>query len=195
MARVKICGITSLAEAQLAEKCGADAVGLLVGQRHKANDFIDRDTARRIFCSLPAFVTTVLVTRLEEAPSMLRAIRERLYPKKIIGMVSVENERAIERVRAIEDLVDNLILDSTVPSTDRVGGTGLAHDWSISAKIVGISKVPVILAGGLTPENVSEAIAVVNPWAVDVNSGVEGQDSRKSEGRIRRFITAAKNSR
>src|SRR5207247_6173601 len=128
----KICGITSLAEAQLAEKCGADAVGLLVGQRHKANDFIDRDTARRIFCSLPAFVTTVLVTHLEEeaeilrlteevpcpvvqlhsdlAPSMLRAIRERLYPKKIIGMVSVENERAIERVRAIEDLVDNLIL-------------------------------------------------------------------------------------
>jgi len=79
--------------------------------------------------------------------------------------VSVENERAIERVRAIEDLVDNLILDSTDPSTGRVGGTGIAHDWSISAKIVAISKVPVILAGGLTPENVSEAIAECDGWS------------------------------
>jgi phosphoribosylanthranilate isomerase len=76
--------------------------------------------------------------------------------------------------------------------TDRVGGTGKTHDWSLSAKIVANCKVPVVLAGGLTPQNVMHAIHIVRPFAVDVNSGIERADGRKSEERIYRFIEAAR---
>jgi phosphoribosylanthranilate isomerase len=67
----------------------------------------------------------------------------------------------------------------------------MVHDWSISARIASTSKAPIILAGGLTPENVAQAIRAVKPWGVDVNSGVETSDGRKDEGRIQRFIAAA----
>jgi len=78
--------------------------------------------------------------------------------------------------------------------TDRVGGTGKTHDWSLSAKIVANCKVPVVLAGGLTPQNVMEAIHIVRPFAVDVNSGVEKPDGRKSKERIFRFIAAVRSA-
>jgi len=96
------------------------------------------------------------------------------------------------RAREIEEVVDAILLDSIDPSTGRVGGTGHVHDWSISSKIVSAAKVPVILAGGLTPDNVREAVTLVGPWSVDVNSGVEDLDGRKHEERVRRFIDSAK---
>jgi phosphoribosylanthranilate isomerase len=73
-----------------------------------------------------------------------------------------------------------------------VGGTGLTHDWEISAQIVKHVSTPVILAGGLTPENVRGAIGQVQPWAVDVNSGVRNSDGSKDPHRIRAFIREAK---
>jgi len=216
MVRIKICGITSVAEASLAERYGADAIGLLVGRRHRACDFVKRDVARKICQSVVPFITPVLVTHLEDPnqilrlvdavpcpvlqlhsdllPSVLATLRERLRPKKVIGKVSIQGRDALDRAREIESSVDAIVLDSVDPMTDRVGGTGKTHDWSLSATIVANCKVPVVLAGGLTPQNVMEAIHIVRPFAVDVNSGVEKPDGRKSKERIFRFIAAVRSA-
>jgi len=213
MVRVKICGITSTAEAQLAVRQGAHAIGVLVGRVHVAPDFVEPDLANLIARSLPPFIAAVLVTHLAEgeavvrlagavscpvlqlhsdlSASTLRKLRARLSPRKIIGKVSVEGDAAVERAREIEPFVDAIVLDTRDRVTDRVGGTGMVHDWTISARIASTSKVPIILAGGLTPENVAQAIRAVKPWGVDVNSGVETSDGRKDEDRVRRFIAAA----
>lgn len=211
--RIKICGIRSAADARLAERLGAHAVGVLVGRVHASADFVEPAEADRIARGVGPFVVPVLVTHTEEADALVRLagavacpvvqvhsdldraalgeLRRRLAPRKIIGKVSVEDETALERARDIAPSVDAIVLDSRDRSTNRVGGTGHVHDWSISARIVAVSDVPVILAGGLTPENVAEAIRVVRPWGVDVNSGVKGSDGRKDEDRVRRFIAAA----
>jgi phosphoribosylanthranilate isomerase len=199
-----------LEEALLAERHGADAFGLLVGRRHASADFISVELAADICSRTPPYITSVVVTHMEEpdeiirlaeivpslalqihsnaSASILAALRERLRPRKIVGKVSVLDASAIARAREIEKSVDAIVLDSADPRTNRVGGTGLVHDWSISAAIVSQVNVPVILAGGLNPENVSKAIATVRPWAVDVHSGVETADGKKSEERLRRFI-------
>src|SRR6516165_1723678 len=165
--RVKICGLTSVAEAKLVQHQGADAVGVLVGQVHLSADFVEPDLARDIALSVGPFVTPVLVTHLEDpeeirrlankvpcpviqlhsdlAPSLLGQLRKDLSPRKIIGKVSVEDKAAIDRALAIAPFVDALLLDSVDRSSDKVGGTGLIHDWSISAKIVAAINVPVIL--------------------------------------------------
>ena len=83
------------------------------------------------------------------------------------------------------------ILDSVDPDTGRLGATGLVHDWALSRRIVRQSRLPVLLAGGLTPENVAEAISVVGPWGVDVHTGVE-IDGRLSRDRLTRFVAAAR---
>ncbi len=214
MIRVKICGITSSAEARLAERNGVHAIGILVGRVHVAPDFVEPGVASAISLSLPPFVVSVLVTHLEEpqdltglanavpcpviqlhsdlSPSILRDLRTQLSPRKIIGKVTVENESAVDRAREIEPFVDAIVLDSRDRATNRVGGTGMVHDWSVSARIVSGSRVPIILAGGLTPENVAQAIMTVKPWGVDVNSGVETRDGRKDEERIRQFMAAVR---
>ena len=213
MVRVKICGITSPAEARLAERHGAHAVGVLVGRVHISPDFVEPAMADLIFRSLPPFIAPVLVTHLDDPDeavrladglsspviqlhsdmnaSTLRELRMRLSPRKVIGKVSVEGETAVERAMEIEPFVDAIVLDTRDRTTDRVGGTGMVHDWSISARIASSSRVPIILAGGLTPDNVARAIETVKPWGVDVNSGVETSDGRKDEDLIRRFIAAA----
>jgi phosphoribosylanthranilate isomerase len=213
MVRVKICGVTSIAEAHLAERLGAHAIGVLVGRRHVAPDFVEPDVANLISRTLPPFIAAVLVTHVEDPEAVMRlvgtvpfpvvqlhsdlhafAFRElhtRLSPRKIIGKVSVEGEAAVDRAKEIEPFVDAIVLDTRDRATDRVGGTGMVHDWAISARIASASRVPIILAGGLTPDNVARAITAVKPWGVDVNSGVETSDGRKDEARIRRFIAAA----
>jgi len=211
--RVKICGIRSVAEARLAEWLGADAVGVLVGRVHASADFIEPAEADRIARSVGPFVSPVLVTHMDELEALLRLaeviscpvvqlhsdldgpalgeLRRRLAPRKVIGKVSVEDDTALVRAREIAPFVDAIVLDSRDRATGRVGGTGQVHDWSISARIAAASSVPIILAGGLTPENVAEAVGVVRPWGVDVNSGVEAGDGGKDEDRVRRFIAAA----
>ena len=213
MVRVKICGVTSTAEAQIAERHGAHAIGVLVGRVHAAPDFVEPAVANRIFRDLSPFISAVLVTHLEDADAIVRLaesvpfpvlqlhsdleagafreLRTRLSARKIIGKVSVEGETAVERARQIAPFVDAIVLDTRDRATDRVGGTGMVHDWGVSARIASTSKVPVILAGGLTPHNVAQAISTVRPWGVDVNSGVETSDGRKDEARIREFIAAA----
>ncbi|MFQ5443453.1 MAG: phosphoribosylanthranilate isomerase [Nitrospinales bacterium] len=214
MVRVKICGITSIEDLMIAERFGADAAGLLVGQAHPSPDFISLAKAKEICQSASPYTTLVMVTHLEDTKEIVRLaqdiscrvvqlhsdlssedtkkLRELLRPKLLFAKVSVENDSAIERAKALESCADGIVLDSKDPATGRVGGTGKVHDWNISARIVKESKIPVVLAGGLTPENVKQAILQVKPWAVDVNSGVKGADGKKSVEKVRSFVEAAK---
>jgi len=214
MVRTKICGLTSIEELHLAERAGVDAIGVLVGQTYAASDFVPVGVARKICQAALPFTTTVLVTHIDDVaaveqlvrevgstvvqlhsdmdPARLAELRARLWPKRIVGKVSVEDARSEERARLVADQVDAVVLDTIDRATGRVGGTGITHDWRISARIRSNSRAPVILAGGLTPFNVAAAIEIVRPWAVDVNSGVEDSDGAKSSQLIHDFVEAAR---
>ncbi len=121
----------------------------------------------------------------------IRSLRHTLAPRKVIGKVSVEGPSALDRARELDQKVDAIVLDSIDRTTGQVGGTGTTHDWGISAEIVKQVSIPVILAGGLTPANVRDAIGRVQPWAVDVNSGVRNTGGFKDRDLIRKFIEAS----
>ena len=210
--RVKICGISSVEDARAAAAAGADAVGCLVGLQHPSPDGVDAAAAGVIFAALPPFVARVLVTHrttVEEVAALaaeahptvvqlhgpfpletIPLLRAALPHVAIVKNVHVEGEESLDAAREAGGVADAVLLDSK--TKDRIGGTGTTHDWTISARIVREVATPIILAGGLNPENVAEAIARVNPWAVDVNSGTRGPDGRKSHFRIRAFVAAAK---
>jgi phosphoribosylanthranilate isomerase len=99
---------------------------------------------------------------------------------------------AVARARVLERRADALILDTYDAQTGRGGATGRTHDWTISRQIVDSVRLPVILAGGLTPDNVAEAIAHVRPWGVDVHTGVEGSGGKRDVAKIQAFIANAK---
>ena len=202
--RVKICGITSFAEAQMAISCGADALGFLVGLSYPADDEVDISTAKKIIASLPPFVSSVFVTHKNDlawvvdtcrrlgstiiqlhgefASEEIPSLRSQVPHARIIKAVHVVDSSAIEVAARVAPLVDGVLLDTK--TKDRIGGTGVTHDWSISAKIAREISTSVILAGGLNPANVAQAIAKVAPFAVDVNSGVESDDERSGKDQI-----------
>jgi len=214
--RVKICGITSIEDALLASKYGADAVGILVGLTHRSEDEVTLEEAKKIINALPPFITPVMVTHLLDHKEILEYIkhlqiatvqlhdeisideiinlREKAPYLKIIKTVHVTGSEAIEKAKMYEKVANGIELDSINPKEDRIGGTGITHDWNISKKIVASIKVPVILAGGLTPENVEIAIRTVSPYGVDVNSGVKvSKTSRKKDPeKLKKFIHNAK---
>src|SRR6185436_10251116 len=115
----------------------------------------------------------------------ISALREALPYAAIVKSVHVTGEDTIAAALATARVADAILLDTK--TRGRIGGTGKTHDWSISARIAAESQKPVILAGGLTPDNVAEAIARVHPFAVDVNSGTRGTDGFKDGGKIRAF--------
>jgi phosphoribosylanthranilate isomerase len=211
--RVKICGITDHADLATALEAGADAVGFLVGQRHSSTDFIEPSLASQLARAVPPFVATVLVTHEDDLATIallaqavptqyiqlhsdmsarqLAMAHERLRPRKLIGKVSVEDELSIRRALEISPVVDAVLVDTFNRSTSQVGGTGLTHDWTISSRIRRTIDRPLILAGGLNPDNVRDAIQAVQPATVDVNSGVE-EGGRKSLQRASEFVARAR---
>ncbi len=206
--RTKICGIRNMSDAQTAIRAGANAVGFLVGITHLAEDKISKEDAREIISMLPPFVSTVMVTHLTDKKEIVELakylgvntvqihdyippvdvlfVKENLPFCKIIKAIHIiDKESALEMVKDFECVCDALLLDSR--TKDRLGGTGITHDWNISQEIVAKSKVPVILAGGLTDNNVYEAVKKVKPFGVDVNSGVEN-DGWKSYEKVFKFV-------
>lgn len=212
--RVKICGIKRLEDAERAIEYGADALGFLVGRRYASSDFISADAAASMIRSLPPFVTTVLVTHVVEAEEICglatqlgctavqlhgdiardaaAQIREQLPYVKMCKALHVTDSATTQSVQEWRGVVDAIVLDTAAPELDQIGGTGRTHDWTISATIVRQCPLPVILAGGLTAENVQGAIRQVRPYAVDVNSGTKDADGFKDPDKLRRFIRAAK---
>jgi phosphoribosylanthranilate isomerase len=209
---IKICGLQSYEEAQLARECGATAFGFLVGLTHLAEDKIIPSAARAIVQTLPSDCNTVLVTHLLNVSTIADLAREigvktvqvhgdvaiedvrelrLLAPQfEIIKAVHVTGTQSVAMAQKFAGLVHGLVLDSR--TADRLGGTGKTHDWTVSRRIVAaVSPTPVYLAGGLTPENVSKAIELVLPAGVDVNSGVEDASGRKDKGKLKTFISRA----
>ena len=212
--RAKICGINTWENAEIALSCGADALGFLVGITHLAEDKIEVEDAKKIIDRLPPFVSTVAVTHLTDPKKSVEMCRylgvttlqihdyikpeevafcaRELPGTKIIKAVHViDNDKAgtIEMAHSFEKVADALLLDSRM--AERLGGTGRTHDWNISREIVEEMSLPVMLAGGLTDQNVYEAVRRVRPYAVDVNSGVE-VNGDKDPDKVRGFIENAK---
>ena len=210
---IKICANTSLADAQLAAEAGADAVGFvfapsprrvtpeqvaeivphLPAALEKIGVFVD--TA---FEEIRATVETAGLTGVQlhfDAPAALAAqLRKRFGAKlRILGVVHFD-ARAGKRVAAIarDTYIDALLVDSR--SAAAVGGTGVAFDWDAARGLIFDADGPMkfIAAGGLTPENVAEAIATLRPWGVDVVSGVESAPGRKDAAKVRAFIERAR---
>ncbi len=215
MVKVKICGITNLADAKAALYFGADAVGFLIGKVHPSTGFfLNAEEARDIIDHLPPFCSTVLVTHLsrpqevvrtaleanvntiqlhgDTTPEEAREIKQKLPNIKLYKVVHVFGEQAIADAKMFEGAVEGIVLDTANRETGQVGGTGKTHDWSISQQLVKSTSLPVILAGGLNPENVNEAISKVRPYAVDVNSGVNNSDGTKDHQKLQSFIERAK---
>lgn len=199
--RIKICGVTSLEDALAACECGADALGFNFAEEAKPkNRYIDPDAAYRIIKQLPPFVTTVAVTvnadkaqierymdiadyvqfHGEETPEFLE-----LYGRRAIKAIRLAGPAELELLRKYES-VSAILLDAAVDGMR--GGTGVTCDWTLAAKAVKTSEVPIILAGGLTPDNVHDAITQVRPYAVDVAGGVESEPGKKDHERIRHLI-------
>ena len=212
--RVKICGIKKTEDALKAIEQGADAIGLLVGQVHTSNDFISKESAKSIVSGLPPFCSSVLVTHLENnneiialaqyigattiqlhgdsTPKDAFFIKKELPYIKLIKSLHIINKKSIEDGRKFIDAVDAILLDTVNPNTGQVGGTGKTHDWKISREIVESYNIPIILAGGLNPENIEQAIKEVQPFGVDANSGTKGDDGYKDYRKLKDFIRKAK---
>jgi len=212
MMRVKICGISTLEEAQSVIAAGADALGFHVELEH-AKRPIGVATAAAIIQQLPPYVSSVIVTTETDPKKLIRllkathantlqlqgevsadtiaAVKAVFSNVKVYPVVHVFGSDAIEHAKKFGD-ADAIIVDSADRETGARGGTGKTHDWNISKKIIATSKIPVILAGGLNPENVEEAIYKVQPYAVDVESGVTNPDGTKDLTKVKQFIERAK---
>jgi phosphoribosylanthranilate isomerase len=193
--RVKVCCIGSLEEARLAVEAGASALGL-VSEMPSGPGVISEALIAEIARGVPPGVATFLLTSRLEARAIVeqqrrtrastlqlcdrvsadvhRALRESLPGIRLVQVVHVKGETALDEAREVAARVDALLLDSGNPDlqTKQLGGTGRRHDWALSRRIREAAPVPVYLAGGLRPENVAEAVAEVGPFGLDVCSGL-----------------------
>ncbi len=199
--RVKICGITNIEDARHASVCGADALGFVFFPGSPR--FVDPDQARRIIADLPPLVTTVGLF-VNERPARIREMVEfcglntvQLHGDEEPDQCCYPPCRVIKALRLKATMesqafasypVSALLLDAYVPN--QFGGTGHRCDWEQAAAIA--AQYRVILAGGLNPENVAEAVRLVHPYGVDVSSGVEEKPGQKDPGKVARFIRMAK---
>ncbi|MEO2241838.1 MAG: phosphoribosylanthranilate isomerase [Euryarchaeota archaeon] len=216
MVRVKICGITRARDARLAEEAGADAIGCVTEVPVPSPRSVNAETANEIFSTVSPFVSRVMVLmddltaleRVEEAtavqlhgtedPSDCERARELGYD--VIKTVWVDSSGRLwlgddrlddARLSAYLETVDALLLDTR---SETGGGSGRTHDWTASAELADRVNVPVILAGGLTPDNVERAVRTVRPHAVDASSGVEREPGVKDPEAVRAFVRRAKHA-
>jgi len=200
--QVKICGITNIADAQVAEAAGADLIGLMFYE--KSPRYVTIAAASEISRSISPFVLKVgvFVNPVEEIVS--RAIAEcglsllqfhgdesPVFCAKF-GVMSmkafrVRDSKSIERL--IDYNTDAWLLDAY--SAGALGGTGEKFNWELAVEARKLGR-PIFLAGGLTPENVGDAVRLVQPFGVDVSSGVESSPGRKDAVRVRLFVERAK---
>jgi phosphoribosylanthranilate isomerase len=198
--RVKICGITSAADAHRAVEYGADALGFVFHPDSPRR--VSVAMARQIVASLPPFVTAVGVF-VNETIDRVRQIRTEAG----LDLVQLHGDESPETVSALGPSVIKAIRIQGIESFARLveyapraflldahsdaayGGTGLQFDWDLAQWV---EDIPVILAGGLTPGNVAEAVRRVHPFGVDVSSGVEAEPGIKDPQKLKAFISNAK---
>lgn len=212
--RVKICGHTQVGEVHASVAAGADAVGVIVDVPVDTPREVSIDQAKTLLDAVPPFVTGVVVT-MPETPEAVVGLVDRLGPdavqlhgslprgdvaylraaieSRLLVTVAADNH---EQARVYDDLADALLVDTV--DADGGGGTGKTHDWAQTRKLAATVDSPVIVAGGLTPENVDAAIETIEPYGVDVASGIEieGSDGvtrgRHDTTAVADFVRAAK---
>jgi phosphoribosylanthranilate isomerase len=199
MIKVKICGITCKEDAEAAVRFGADAIGFVFADSPRK---ITPSAAKDIISSLPPFIATVAVFVNEDEEEVRRTVNFcglsilqfhgdetpsycSKFPRAIKAF-HIKGREDIEKIR--EYNVSAWLLDTYCE--DKRGGTGKTFDWGIAKEL--IKEGRVILSGGLTPENVAQAIKTVSPYAVDVSSGVEEYPGKKDHQKIKAFINKAK---
>ena len=208
MVRVKLCGMTREEDVRAAVEAGADAVGFIVGFPSSTRN-ISLGRASRLMDLVPPFVNTVLVTTstlIRDDMSDLRRMRMndiQLYgdspsPEAIrsllrVGLIKpypLRTSEALDVAGAVAGF-DALLTDTYRDGMQ--GGTGGVSDWELCLNVrERIAPTPMILSGGLTPENVADAIRRVRPFAVDASSGVELSPGIKDHGKIREFVARAR---
>ena len=202
MVKIKICGITNLEDALTAVEAGADALGFVfysASPRHVLSE-----QAAEIIRHLPPFVQTVGLF-VNEYPATVNAIADRcgldvvqLHGEETAEYCTFIRRRVIKAFRVKDNTtldvltqyhVSGCLLDAWSPAAP--GGTGQTFNWEIAAEAVKRGH-RIVLAGGLTPDNVAESIRQVHPYGVDVSSGVESAPGRKDASKTRRFVELAK---
>jgi phosphoribosylanthranilate isomerase len=212
--RVKICCIKSRAEAAAAIKAGASALGL-VSSMPSGPGVISEEAIAEIAAAVPPPIATFLLTCERNAgviaaqqrrcrtntiqicdyveSSVYRELRRELPGIALVQVIHVSDAESVELARAAAKHVDALLLDSGNPAlaVKELGGTGRVHDWEISRRIRETVGVPVFLAGGLTPSNVAQAVKIVQPFGLDLCSGVRRNDVL-DEAKLNAFFQALK---
>ena len=201
MVKIKICGITNLEDALLAAELGADALGFIFYPKSPRK--VAPETAREIIAQLPPFVASVGVF-VDEAATVVQELVARVgldwvqlhgqespeycrnLGRRVIKGFRIKDENSLMELEPYRDAVQAFLLDTY--KKGQVGGTGTTFDWrlALEAKQYG----QIILAGGLTPENVAQAIAAARPQAVDAASGTEAAPGRKDPAKLRAFFRA-----
>ena len=199
---VKICGITSEADALAAAEAGADAIGLMFYEGSPRH--VTLEQAKAISAALPPHVMRVGVFVNAEEAFVHQALTECMlnilqfhgdetpeecsrYPVMTLKAFRVQGEETLAQLEAYPSA--GYLLDAYVK--DALGGTGATFNWDLAVRAQEFGK-PIFLAGGLTPENVAEAVRKVQPFGVDVSSGVEIEPGRKDAEQMRTFVAAAK---
>jgi phosphoribosylanthranilate isomerase len=212
---IKICGNTSLEDALLAAEAGADAIGFvfapsprrvtpaqvadlvphLPAALEKIGVFVDA-TFEEIEATVRASDITGVQLHFDAAPDLPARLRKRFGPGlRILRVIHFGPESAAEAI-VKDPNVDAVMVDSRTARA--VGGTGVAFDWALASKSLfqgaKARDLRLVVAGGLSPENVAQAIATLLPWGVDVVSGVEAAPGRKDPAKVRAFIAIAKDA-
>jgi len=217
--KVQIYSLKSPDDARLCAEEGANFIGVATGNRGRLPSELSFADCRAIFAALPPEANVMrnamtLASDVEEVAETVRAvqpdvlhlsgdieeltpervaeIRRAISPVKLLLAIPVNGPEAVALARAFQPVSDMYILDTKVKSAPGVGATGVVHDWRVSAEIVRRVNVPVTLAGGLSAENVAEAIRVVRPWCVDsfTHTNIPG-GKRKDRARVRAFAQNA----
>jgi phosphoribosylanthranilate isomerase len=209
---IQVAGVIDQAEADVIVEEGADWLGFALRLPAKNEDLSETDAAAIIKEIQPEH-KGVIITYLTDAdeikgfcagmgvgaiqlhcdvvPAELRKLRDIAPELYILKSLVVKADNIDELAKIVEDSaewVDMFITDSFDPATGAKGATGLVHDWGISAELVRVSPRPLMLAGGLNPENVADAIAMVRPAAVDAHTGLEDATGRKDRLKVRKFV-------
>lgn len=207
--RVKVCGLTREEDVAAAVEAGADAVGFISGFPDSPRN-LTLSRAGQLMKGVPPFIDTVLVTRSETVRSSsdqilkLRAsalqiygpvpdprrLRERLGLKLILPHLMAEGGNGLADARGFDAVL------SDTYQQGRFGGTGRVSDWEACRRLKdAVAPIPIILSGGLNPNNVASAVSLVGPFAVDVSSGVESAPGIKDHAKVRAFVRSATGGR
>ena len=213
MVMVKICGITREEDLEAAVDAGADSLGFVVGV-HSSPRNLSLPMARRLIAKVPRNVKNVAVTvyenidRLKQTYSELKPdylqlhgdlrqileLPHEIERDRVIVAVDGRATNALDAAAEFSGIFQFVLLDTA--GDGGLGGTGMVHDWHSSRRIRNkIHPAHLILAGGLTPRNVGEAIRVVKPYGVDISTGVEKKPGIKDHKKMREFVAKAKEAK